>query len=221
MKFNDAFLAKYPESPKIRLREIQKKHPEAKELAPNEEYELKSSAFDTLSFAFKDEPSSNVNDYYRILGLLGGKRVYKWIERKYMTPRYPKHNNIAHFKVMFSEANGNGFFGEPLSAPVIAKPFVTSTPSFISVGCFNTEYEAESALKYLKTKLVRALLGILKKTHHTAPSNWAYVPLQNFDVSSDIDWSKSIHEIDLQLYRKYKLSNLEIVFIETNVKEML
>lgn len=38
--------------------------------------------------------------------------------------------------------------------------------------------------------------------------------------NSDIDWSKSIAEIDQQLYRKYNLSAEEIMFIEENVKEM-
>ena len=37
---------------------------------------------------------------------------------------------------------------------------------------------------------------------------------------SDIDWSKSVAEIDQQLYRKYDLTADEIEFIETHVKEM-
>jgi len=35
-----------------------------------------------------------------------------------------------------------------------------------------------------------------------------------------IDWDTSIHEIDLQLYAKYGLTDEEIDFIETHVKEM-
>lgn len=46
------------------------------------------------------------------------------------------------------------------------------------------------------------------------------VPLQDFTTSSDIDWSKSIAEIDRQLYAKYGLDENEINFIETKVKEM-
>ena len=64
------------------------------------------------------------------------------------------------------------------------------------------------------------MLGILKITQHNHKGTWKYVPLQDFTPSSDIDWSKSIHEIDLQLYRKYGLSVEEIEFIETHVKEM-
>ena len=46
------------------------------------------------------------------------------------------------------------------------------------------------------------------------------VPLQDFTEKSDIDWSKSISEIDKQLYKKYQLSNEEIKFIEDNVQPM-
>lgn len=65
------------------------------------------------------------------------------------------------------------------------------------------------------------MLNVLKITQHLTPDVWKYVPLQDFTPSSDIDWSKSIHEIDLQLYRKYGLSEDEIAFIEENVKEMV
>ena len=41
-----------------------------------------------------------------------------------------------------------------------------------------------------------------------------------FTSSSDIDWSKPIPEIDQQIYKKYGLSDEEIEFIETHVKEM-
>lgn len=46
------------------------------------------------------------------------------------------------------------------------------------------------------------------------------VPIQDFTTTSDIDWSKSIAEIDRQLYAKYGLDENEINFIETKVKEM-
>ena len=62
------------------------------------------------------------------------------------------------------------------------------------------------------------MLGILKITQDNPIETWANVPLQNFTASSDIDWSKSIAEIDRQLYAKYKLEQNEIAFIETHVK---
>lgn len=61
---------------------------------------------------------------------------------------------------------------------------------------------------------------MLKVTQHNSPDKWKYVPLQDFTSTSDIDWSKTIPDIDQQLYKKYGLSNDEINFIETHVKEM-
>ncbi len=61
---------------------------------------------------------------------------------------------------------------------------------------------------------------VLKVTQHNPRSTWKYVPLQDFTSNSDIDWSKSIPEIDQQLYAKYGLSDEEIQFIEENVQPM-
>ena len=64
------------------------------------------------------------------------------------------------------------------------------------------------------------MLGVLKVTQNNAKPTWSKIPKQDFTSSSDIDWSKSIPEIDQQLYKKYGLSPEEIEFIETHVKEM-
>ena len=44
--------------------------------------------------------------------------------------------------------------------------------------------------------------------------------MQDFTSNSDIDWNKSIPEIDQQLYAKYGLDVLEIEFIESMIKPM-
>ena len=65
------------------------------------------------------------------------------------------------------------------------------------------------------------MLGVLKITQDNTAEKWAKVPMQDFTDASDIDWSKSIHEIDLQLYKKYGLTAQEVEFIESKVKEMV
>ena len=74
--------------------------------------------------------------------------------------------------------------------------------------------------KVYKTKFARALLGVKKVTQHNPKATWEYVPMQDFTAASDIDWSKTICEIDAQLYAKYNLTAEEIAFIESKVKEM-
>lgn len=64
------------------------------------------------------------------------------------------------------------------------------------------------------------MLGTLKATQHNPKDTWANVPLQNFTEGSDIDWSKSVAEIDAQLYAKYGLTDEEIAFIESMIKPM-
>ncbi len=49
---------------------------------------------------------------------------------------------------------------------------------------------------------------------------YRFVPLQDFTLNSDIDWSQSIENIDQQLYKKYNLSQEEIDFIESKVRAM-
>ena len=128
--------------------------------------------------------------------------------------------NLNKYKIYIPSASGGGEFGETISSPIVAKPGVGATETFLSIGCFGTSKEAQNCCKYIKTKFARALLGVLKTTQHIVPEKWKYVPLQDFTSSSDIDWSLSISEIDAQLYKKYKLTKEEIAFIESNVKEM-
>ena len=130
------------------------------------------------------------------------------------------NSNLEKYKVMVPKANGSGALGEVLSTPLIGKPLIGFTETFISIGEVNTSREAEAILKYVKSKFARTMLGILKITQDNTRPVWRLVPLQDFTSSSDIDWSKSISEIDQQLYAKYGLNQEEIDFIESHVKEM-
>lgn len=107
-----------------------------------------------------------------------------------------------------------------MSTPLCGTPLCGYTQSFIGIGAFETESEANNCLKYIKSKFARTMLGILKITQHNAAPTWRYVPLQDFTSSSDIDWKQSVAEIDVQLYKKYGLDENEISFIESHVKEM-
>ena len=74
--------------------------------------------------------------------------------------------------------------------------------------------------KYIATKFQRFLLLQALTSIHITKDSFIFVPLQDFTVNSDIDWSKSIADIDRQLYAKYGLSEEEIAFIEKMIKPM-
>lgn len=92
------------------------------------------------------------------------------------------------------------------------------THSYIVIGNYNNENEANNLLKYLKTKMVRFLTYLSVTSIHLTQNNFKFVPLQDFTDNSDIKWSTSIEEIDKQLYRKYDLTNEEIDFINSTIK---
>jgi type II restriction-modification system restriction subunit len=176
---------------------------------------LVSNIFLKVPNAFSDT-KFKYDKSVKIIGRENNKRTQKYIKAEYIID----NGYINTFNVLISEANNKGEFGETLVEPKVVAPGEGATDTFISIGFFRCEIEAKNTVKYLKSKFCRAMLGVKKATQHTAKSVWAYVPLQDFTSHSDIDWSKSIHEIDLQLYKKYDLDEKEIEFIESHVKEM-
>jgi hypothetical protein len=64
------------------------------------------------------------------------------------------------------------------------------------------------------------MVGLLKVSQNVYQNVYQFVPLQDFTPASDIDWNKSISEIDMQLYQKYNLNAEEIAFIEAMIKPM-
>lgn len=179
-------------------------------------YDIGSNVFDTFPELFYEEKPNDDFDYAKILGREKNNRILKWIKKSYV--KVP--DNFDSYKVFIPKANGTGAIGEVLSTPIVGEPIVGSTTTFLSVGKFNTQDEAENCMKYIKTKFARAMLGTLKVTQDNPRETWLNVPLQDFTTNSDIDWSKSVSEIDKQLYKKYGLLAEEIAFIESKVREM-
>ena len=204
----------YPQN-KFNLDVLYGDHPEYREIVGSggSEKRLTTKIFEQLS-VFTE--SKNNDSEVKILGLIKNKRVYKYISRNYLLPS----ENLDCYKVLLPKSNGSGAIGEVLSTPLVGEPLVGHTQSFISIGACETREEADALLKYIKSKFARTMLGILKITQDNPTPKWKYVPLQDFTENSDIDWSKSVHDIDLQLYAKYGLDDKEIKFIENHVKEM-
>lgn len=133
----------------------------------------------------------------------------EWIDKyKVYTPRA---NNIG---TELNDDNLNTFIG---------KPNTICTESYIVIGVDLSldEHSAKNLSQYLTTKFARFLHSLGKASQDATSKTYKFVPLQDFTKNSDIDWSKSIAEIDQQLYEKYSLSPEEIDFIESSIKPML
>ena len=177
---------------------------------------LASNAFIKLQELFYNDIPNDGNEYIKILGRFDNERLYKWFRRDYIN----RPINLDRYKIVLPKANGSGAIGEVLSTPLIGEPLIGYTETFIAIGAFRTEFEAKACLKYIKGKFSRAMLGILKITQDNTKETWRKVPIQDFTLNSDIDWSQSIENIDQQLYKKYDLSQDEIDFIESKVRAM-
>jgi hypothetical protein len=169
---------------------------------------------------FEEKPTDGF-DYIKVLGRYKNSRVYHWIRKDYINEPVA----FDKWRVVIPNANGSGAIGEVLSTPLVGEPLVGEplvgfTETFISIGAFDTEEEAQNCLKYIKGKFSRTMLGILKVTQDNTRDKWAKVPMQDFTSSSDMDWTASVAEIDRQLYKKYSLDESEIAFIEEKVKVM-
>ncbi|WP_312104187.1 Eco57I restriction-modification methylase domain-containing protein [Pygmaiobacter massiliensis] len=174
-----------------------------------------SSVFERYPEIFEENVKKG---YVKIVGRKNGERKVQYTKETYINDP----GNLYTWKLLIAGAIGTGTFGEILSEPIIAEPYSAHTQTFVSMGEFQTKFEAVSLSKYLKTRLARALLGIMKTTQNNQSKlTWSKIPLQDFTPDSDIDWSQSIAGIDQQLYKKYGLSPEEIHFIETHVKEMV
>ena len=186
----------------------------------NDNTVVNSNAFDKFEDIFTEEPTKE--DDIRFLGRYQNKRANRYILREYIED----NPYIVQNKVIFAQTNGGaGTITGEKAAAVMGEPTVSNsmsgfTDSFICIGLGTDEEAAINCAKYIKTKFMRALLATLKRTGSITKDKWANVPIQDFSTESDIDWSKTIPEINQQLYKKYGLSHEEIDFIESNVKEM-
>ena len=178
-------------------------------------FDLGTTAFSLFPEVFSDEKPAG-DGYALVVGRENDTRIAKWIKKEYL--KLP--DNFESYKVVVPKSNGSGHFGESLSSPFVAAPFHAQNTTFLSIGKFDSIFEAEACLKYIKTKFVRCMLGILKVTQDNPKSVWSKVPLQNFTQQSDINWDLSIPELDAALYQKYNLTQDEIDFIESNVSAM-
>ncbi len=221
-----------PKSTAKLTEKLHREHPEVvKRSSKGHEYEVGTNIFDRLPEIFTLKKPDDDREYLKVYGLSKLKRTFRYVRRDYIT----EHPTIDKYKVFLPSANGSGALGGALSSPLVGSPLVGSplvgsplvgsplvicTQTFITVGSFDSISEAEAACKYIKTKFCRAMLGILKVTQHNPPATWANVPLQDFTVDSDLDWSATPAELDRQLYKKYGLTPDEITFVEDKVKAM-
>ena len=102
----------------------------------------------------------------------------------------------------------------------VLEPQEVCTDSYLIIGCFAQRYEAEALNAYMHTTFVRYLLQQAFTTMNISRDRFVFVPLQDFSTSSDIDWTKSVAELDEQLFAKYGLTAEERAEITSTISPM-
>jgi site-specific DNA-methyltransferase (adenine-specific) len=97
-----------------------------------------------------------------------------------------------------------------ISTPFIGAPGTISSETYLCIGPFDSELEAESALSYLSCRLTRLLILLHKPSQHVTRKVYSFVPTQ--------DWTRKWTDADL--YERYGLDEAEIAFIEKVVRPM-
>jgi len=122
------------------------------------------------------------------------------------------HHWIDKWKVLTSNGYGagEGYPHQILGVPILAEPNSACTETYIVCGIYETEKEAKNFEDYMRTKFFRFLVALRKNTQHVTQSKFRFVP--SLDMKEN--WT------DKKLYSLYGLSQDEISFIDSIVREM-
>ena len=123
-------------------------------------------------------------------------------------------SGIPKYKVYISEAYGYGanaiFPHQIINKPFLGEPNTCCTETYLMIGPYENKEQAINVLNYIKTKIFRFLVLLLKNTQHGTKIVYSFVPIQDFNE----EWT------DEKLYKKYGLTQDEIDFIESIIKPM-
>lgn len=162
------------------------------------------------------DPTDDMCLIYGVKGIKGGaKRVTGYVNKDIIKT---EARGLDKYKILFGKAYMTTSTTPP--ALIYAEPNTACSETFLQIGPFDAKTEQQNCGKYIHTKFFRALLFFNRSSMNISNTTFALIPLQDFTDKSDIDWSKSVAEIDQQLYKKYNLDDSEIAFIESMIKPM-
>jgi len=126
-------------------------------------------------------------------------------------------NLVAKWKVLVSKASYD-HGGQPdkegkrkiFSRIEVLPPNTVCTETYLVVGPFESEVEANNIIKYLKTKFSRFLVSTILLTQNITKNKFMFVP--------QIDLNKTWK--DEELFKFFELTDKEIEFIEATIRSM-
>ncbi len=138
---------------------------------------------------------------FGVKGIKGGaKRKIGFITKRTVVR---KQETINKYKLFFTTSFSTNSIEYP--EIIIGNPNDVCTETFLMVGPFDTKKEQMNCLSFMKTKFFKSLLYFGKGTMHVTSSVFGLIPLLDFNKP----W------VDDELYDYFKLSNEDVLFIES------
>lgn len=137
---------------------------------------------------------------------------YGWVAEKDI----PKNRDVVGInKIYIPQVGGSGTDQVILGTPFYGEPGSVCSQTYILIGYDPkkhnfTKEECYNIISYIKTRFFRYMVSIKKRTHHAEAPVYQFVPIQ--------EWTKAWS--DDALYKKYKLSQEEINYIESMIRPM-
>ncbi|PAK21266.1 hypothetical protein CJJ23_02875 [Mycoplasmopsis agassizii] len=156
---------------------------------------------------------SNFSDYVDTHTHTHTIKIYGWRDSKPYTGYISKHSikrniEIAYkWKVIISKASGVGNISTDKIIPKVINNNSVATETYLVLGEFNNEKQADNLASYINTKFFHFLLGQIKNTQNMTRKEFKLIPLVNFREN----WN------DQKLYKKFGLTQNEIEIIESSV----
>lgn len=167
--------------------------------------------------------ASNFRNYIKVKDDIHSVEIFAQKDRGYASPDVILRNHHWKdlYKVYIPEAIGKGDMTSDRLKPLLGLPNTICSETYILIGPFIHQKEAENVLKYIRTKFFHFMLGLKKNSQHTTQKEYIFVPLFDFMSNSQINWDvQSYEDIDTQLFKYYGLTEHEATFIKNMIPNL-
>jgi hypothetical protein len=122
---------------------------------------------------------------------------------------------VQQWKVLIPRAtDGNENYPLPIwdqAGPFVSGPGEACSETYLVASLAESEKEAQYIANYMRTKFFRFMISIRKGTQDNKAALFSFVP----DLPMSKKWT------DTELYKKYELSNSDIEYIDSMIREMI
>ncbi len=147
-----------------------------------------------------------------LISVLSSNGIY-YISKKEVVDRdgiLDKHKVVITYAMSGGNKPSSDGYYQIVSSLKVLRPDEVCTETFLILGAFDNELEANNLVSYVKTKFFRFLLLQTLTSIHITKNSFYFVPILNYSQSWD----------DAKLYAKYELTEEEIAFIESMITSM-